>query len=401
MTCKLNGILITNGDNDTFPLWALQEAYGIRKDVRIVNLSLLNTEWYIKQLKKLEPRVPISFSEPQIDALTHELNPLTEPLQYTLPNAGITVMLPSRQEQNALRIQDKMVVNIVDSNRWRKPIYFAVTVSNDNFMGLEPYLQMQGLAYEIMPAPVAPDKRIDLDRTAFLLDKVYRFRGLGQRTVPIDETEEKLMSNYAASFIQVALVLRQPLAELKDSITLLEKDVKRSPAMDAVLNTKRTDYDQMRDLAIGKLDQCVSLMPWDWRPRALRQEMLMANDLVDIANTRADEALRIEPNNVEYLKMKAQCLEKLGRTTEANAILMRLAETDPDPWNAYAYLSRNYEEAGQYDSAIAVMDQFLQAHPGDRRAQSTIMRLMNTRQSQAAGFDTAVKEKAGAKTPKG
>ena len=179
MTCDKEGIIFTNGDNDTFPLWALQEAYGIRKDVRIVNLSLLNTDWYIKQLKDLDPKVPISYNYAQIEGLIHELNPFVEPTPYVMQNAGINIVIPGRKQLNALRIQDKMVINIVDSNKWRKPVYFAVTVSEDNFMGLDPYLQMQGLAYRIMPAVVPQDKKIDIDKTVYFLDKVYRFRGLG------------------------------------------------------------------------------------------------------------------------------------------------------------------------------------------------------------------------------
>ena len=62
-SCEPNGIIFTNGDNDTFPLWYLQEVENIRTDVKVINLSLLNTAWYIEQLMKHEPKLNFDFSK--------------------------------------------------------------------------------------------------------------------------------------------------------------------------------------------------------------------------------------------------------------------------------------------------------------------------------------------------
>ena len=382
MTCDKDGILITNGDNDTFPLWALQEAYGIRRDVRIVNLSLLNTNWYGKQMKNLEPRVPISFSDAQVDALNAELNPFIDPTVYTMNGAGITVTIPGRKQHEALRVQDKMVLNIVDANRWRKPLYFAVTVSDDNFMGLDPYLRMEGLAYRILPRAVAQDQKVDIDKTLYFLDRVYRFRGLGDRTANLDETAKKLLSNYAACFIQAGLSFRQPLMTLKEEIAGMQKEladtgkaVKDKIQRVALLRNKQDDYAKKVDAAVRIMDKCVSLMPADWRPRTLRQEFLVNHGRLDEAEKRAREALAVDPDNTDYMKMLAQTLELRGKNTEANDLLKRLVAADPDPMYAYAALARNYEKNKLYDSAIDVIREFQQMHPGDKRGAEMLARL--------------------------
>jgi tetratricopeptide (TPR) repeat protein len=381
MSCKRDAILITNGDNDTFPLWFLQEAEGIRRDVRVVNLSLLNTTWYIKQLKELQPRVPISFSDARIDALNAELNPLAEPTVYKQAGAGITIQIPGRNQMHVLRVQDKALLNIVDTNRWRKPIYFAATVSNDNMLGLQPYLQMQGLGYEILPQRVPAEQRLDVERTVFLLDKVYRFTGLGQTKRPLNETTIQMLSNYAACFLQVVIQMRDSLANLADTTAALEQALAAGPGSDSAETLRdaraaaQTRYREKLDFVVTKLNQCVDIMPWDWRPRALRHEMLLAHGRTEEALEKLREARRIEPGNIQYMKMEVQTLDKLGRHTDAAEVLKDLARSDLDSWEVHALLCTRYEELGLWDSAIWVMQQFQRRHPGDRRAEAMMARL--------------------------
>jgi len=387
MSCDKDGVIFTNGDNDTFPLWALQEAYGIRRDVRIVNLSLLNTDWYIRQLKTLEPKVPISYTIEQINALRHQLNPIVEPTRYTMPNAAITVMLPGRKDLNALRVQDQMVVNIVDANKWRKPIYFAVTVSDDNLMGLGPYLKMQGLVYRVMPHAIAESDRLDLARTIHLLDDVYRYRGLGDGTARLNDTSEKLLANYAASYIQIALQMRRPLSMMKADVDRLKVLSATDSISAAELVPKEKAYKDTLNLVLDKLNECVSFMPADWRPRVLRHELLMSNNMTELAEETMKQALTIDPNNDDYKKYLVQALEANGKKAESAEILKQLLDKEGDPWFAHASLAKNYEEMGLIDSAIEVMKQFTTTHPGDRRAASYVQELMQKKNAPAE--DTA------------
>jgi hypothetical protein len=224
-TCEPNAIIFTNGDNDTFPLWYLQEVEGIRKDVRVVNLSLLNTPWYIKQLKHMEPKVPISLSDEEIEnqgLWRWEEREMTLPGPTTFGDnpeagslekgsAGITWNLQptiSRQRNQqtgklmgGLRVQDIMIFDIMRMNEWKQPIYFAVTVSPSNQIGLGDFLRMDGQAYQVMPYKVGLS--IDVDVMYDKIIDTYRYTNLDDPEVYYPPNVQRLLQNYRKGFLQL------------------------------------------------------------------------------------------------------------------------------------------------------------------------------------------------------
>jgi len=238
-SCGRDAILFTNGDNDTFPLWYLQEVEGIRRDVRVVNLSLANTPWYLDQLKNSSPRgakpvrfglddrelqeigyVPMVPVEAELDA-REERRRLLQRYRSTgaLPSVEVAdtirwELLPaiSFRGQGFLRPQDIAVFDIIMSNFQHRPICFAITVGRDNFIGLQRWLTLEGLVYRLQPMQ-APEGETLLDATRLCntLCGSFRYTNLARDDVFIDETSMRLSGNYKPLFTRLALELaREP-----------------------------------------------------------------------------------------------------------------------------------------------------------------------------------------------
>jgi hypothetical protein len=266
-SCAPDAILFTNGDNDTFPLWYAQEVEGIRTDIRVVNLSLLNTEWYIEQLKrKAYEGDPVPFSLPwdrykdgarnysyfverdQIaghvevsqlfDLIRNYPERLTMqtrvgPIEY-LPSRKFKITIDSAQVIRTGTIHPDlasqmvkeitwevsgpgigknhlMVLALLASNNWERPIYFAITVGTDSFIGLENYFQCEGLAYRLVPIrTVRRDGFIGRTDTRNMYDNLinkFDFGNMGDPRVYLDETNVRMAMSLRNTYSRLALAL--------------------------------------------------------------------------------------------------------------------------------------------------------------------------------------------------
>ncbi len=269
---KNNPIIFTNGDNDTYPLWYNQETEGVRTDVRVCNLSYLQTDWYIDQLRRPAydaPAAPIKWNRyeyitgqneaiairPEMKRQIQELyqkepeearnafgdNPFelknilkywvrsANPELHFIPTDSIVLKIDKEavkrsgmtlvdsipdylhinlRGRNALYKNNLMMLEMLAECNWERPLYFAVTVGRDNYLGLQDNFIQEGLAFRITPYNATrTGSYIDADKMYDNLMTKFKFGGINNPDIYLDETVFRMCLTHRRMFSILAQTL--------------------------------------------------------------------------------------------------------------------------------------------------------------------------------------------------
>lgn len=268
-SCEKDAILFTNGDNDTFPLWYLQEVEQYRTDVRVVNLTLGSTDWFIDMIRRQAyegKAVKLSMEKDDYRQGTRDYLPIvertkgdnyvnidkivafalddknTQPMmngkklsyiptrKFRLPVDSAHVMkLGVVTEEYADRIVDAiewdvkgsiilkselLMLDILANNNWERPIYYANTMPKDSYFGLQEYMQHEGFTYRLVPYKVVDDRNqfgyfgeVQPDIMYDNMMNDFAFGNMDDPDIFLDENNMRFVTNLRLNFSRLADVL--------------------------------------------------------------------------------------------------------------------------------------------------------------------------------------------------
>jgi tetratricopeptide (TPR) repeat protein/MFS family permease len=260
-SCAKDAILFTNGDNDTFPLWYAQEVEGFRTDVRVVNLSLLNADWCIDQIRRKaydSDPVPMSMSKERYRTGNHDvtyffpdeqlkdryvdlkdvfdlINTDESKLRINTPQYGALDYFPTRKfmltydpaqiaadksipekylsrldtirweiKNQAVEKNSLVVLDILNANNWKRPVYFVNNAGTENYIGLDQALFVEGLAVRVLPVKARINEgesgEVNTDALYDNLMNKFKLKNIYSKKVYLDEQNQRLVLSYRSLF---------------------------------------------------------------------------------------------------------------------------------------------------------------------------------------------------------
>ncbi|HOH95832.1 MAG TPA: DUF2723 domain-containing protein [Candidatus Enterocola sp.] len=284
-SCSKNAIIFTNGDNDTFPLWYTQETEGteVSLDKRVCNLSYLQTDWYIDQMRRpayKSEKLPIAWERKTYVEGKRDIVYLDDlikgpiDLKYALdnflasddpqtktdPRSGkeryylpckkfkVPVNFENLVKQGAVDAKDRdkiaseiiidlsdkrylskselMILDMIANNNWERPIYYAVTVGSDMYLNLDKYFQLEGLCYRIVPFADTKDNEIvNTDAMYNNMMNKFKFGNIDDQNVYLDE-----------NILRMCMAQRQMFGRLIDALIKEDKKDKALKALNYCLD---------------------------------------------------------------------------------------------------------------------------------------------------------------------
>lgn len=319
MSVAPNAIIFTNGDNDTFPLWYLQEVEGVRTDVRVCNLSYLQTDWYIDQMRREaydSKPLPITwkryqyvqgtrdvsyvydvpqFPEMQLDSAIDNfiLNPdFLQDGVAVMPTKNVYVPVdrdaivnmgivkPNLRDSILPRLNIKlkdrlykhemMILEMLSKNDWKRPIYFSVTVGDDYYMGLGDNFRLEGLAYRIVPMQKAGGM-VDTDLMFDNMINKFKWGGIENPNLYLDENNVRMCRTFRLMFYRLveALIIEGKTAKAIQALDYCTKVIpSKTVSHDYTSSFLAAQYYQLGQAAKGDkimeeiAENCVKNIRW-------------------------------------------------------------------------------------------------------------------------------------------
>jgi tetratricopeptide (TPR) repeat protein len=318
---EANAIIFTNGDNDTYPLWYIQNVERFRTDVSVVNLSLLRTDWYIEQLRDREPKLPIHLTDAEIERM--------EPVP--LKGGGVAWK------------HDLMVQHIIREADWKRPVYFATTVPLETWKPYRRHLEMEGMVRRLVPRE--GDDLINEFMLERNFDDIYRFRGILTKDWQVDNSIYK-DEETRGIFVNFAVAMAQ-LAQEK----AIEKNFGE---------------------AIRRMEIALRFDPTLKAANVLLGTYYMMDDEDQKAIDHYMRAIRQDPGEGEYWTRLARIYEYKGQTALALKTVDDGIRFAPEFRQLYIDAFRIAARLGDGEAAKGYIRLWLERHPEDSEMQGVL-----------------------------